>query len=579
MNQKNKKYLIKLNQYLSYGYKLADKNLCNKYSNRFNITNEAAFQIIRRVMPVIMHLFFDKLLNIADTNKIENRSKKIAPLNYYFSTIQELEKALCDSKLHFSIKKYLNDNIYRSKMKESINQKFTLNKNYIIKNNLYLIDRFFLYKFFFKVEFFIYKYIPFCNRVPTLHLSLITPSFYSRGLFTYFFKNIDIDFTYSNSKKNKCDRDTFFKNILPKVFFENFVNEFKLKISNINKLEILFNEFCSNLFPIIFFEDFRENFKKANNIIKQSSKKVILASGNFSSENIFILAAAKNNNFKIIKAQHGGYEGYIDDNPVYHEMEYITADYYLTWGWKSKSKYENLMKKVKLIPLPSPWLSDRKKLFEKIFKNKDDGNTNFLYMPSKLIEYRSLPFGSNNLLKIDNSKSSEIFLKLIRCLEELKYDTQCKFYSPLDYMLYNKLTHFEKINYRVIKFSNSFDKGLNPDDLKQIDLVIWDLPGTGLLECIACDIPTILFFNQDTMQINDCSKKYFHGLKEVGIVCKNIKEFKKSMDEFNTYQNSWLKDIKRKRAINNFKNQYALTDSNWKIKWKNKIICLSKARI
>lgn len=579
MEQKNKKYLIKLNQYLSVGYKLADKNLCYKYRDRFNIKEEAAFQITRRVMPVIIHLFFEKLLHITNSNKIENFSKKITPLNHSFSTIQELENALHNSKLHFCIEKYLNDNIYQRKIKGNQKQQITLNKNYTTQNNLYIIDRLFLYKFFFKLEIFIYRFIPFLNRIPTLHMSQISPSFYSRGLFTYFFKNIDFNFTSSSSKKIKKERVTFFQNILPKVFFENFVNNFKLKISNINKLEVLFNEFCAKLFPIIFFEDFRENFKKADNIIKQSSKKIILASGNFSSENIFILAAAKNNQFKIIKAQHGGYEGYIDENPVYHEMVYMTADYYLTWGWKSKSKYKNLIKKVKLIPLPSPWLSDRKKLFEKIFKNKKNINSSFLYMPSKLIEFRSLPFGSNNLLKIDNTKSSKIFLKLIKCLEELKYNTTCKFYSPLEYEYYNKLSHFKKNDYKIVKFSDSFDKGLNPDNLKKIDLVIWDLPGTGFLECIACDIPTILFFNQDTMQINDHSKKYFHDLKEVGIFCENIKEFKESLNQFTINNNSWLNDLKRKKAIKNFNNQFALTDSNWKLKWKNKIFCLSEGRI
>ena len=64
--------------------------------------------------------------------------------------------------------------------------------------------------------------------------------------------------------------------------------------------------------------------------------------------------------FKIIKIQHGGYEGYVDQIPRYYEIEYASADYFFSWGWTDLVDKKDKLN-MKILPMPSPWLSERKK--------------------------------------------------------------------------------------------------------------------------------------------------------------------------------------------------------------------------
>lgn len=576
MKNNNKLYLTKLNNYLSEVYNVADKNFCRMFSKKFNINETSALLISRRVLPILIHLFFDKLIKINSKNKTVKEFKKIKIFNLKvnINRVQELESFLMQPFLHTELEKILNNYLYHEKLNKEI---YSLNneKGIAYKNNLYVIKNYILYKFFFKLENFFLKSLPFLGRLPSLHLSQLSSAFYKKGLFIKFFKNIDYEFTTIDNKNNLLNREVFFQKILPIHCFEKFITIFEINVSSPHLLNNLFHQFLQTLFPKIFFEDFIINFDKALDILEKSSKKIILTSGSFSTSNVFLLSAAKEYDYKIIKIQHGGYEGYVEEQPLYEEMEYITSDVYLTWGWRKISNKKNF-KRTKFLPLPSPWLSERKEYFKKFLMKTNSKAPKILYMTSKLTSFRSSPYGKNNTVMSDQKISIKIFYEILNILNKNKYKTDCKFFDIESYHGYNKFINFQNNNFKFIKFLKNFNKGLEPKLLLEYDLILWDLPGTGFLECIACDIPTILFNDQSVMKHNHFSQIFFKELENVGVFCKSFLDLKNCLSNFFLNKNVWFECNQRKKAIKKFKNEYARVDTNWWEVWRKELKDLSQ---
>ena len=242
------------------------------------------------------------------------------------------------------------------------------------------------------------------------HISQLQSSFYSKGWYLYFLKNLDYDFKSNNVNINHTKRKTFFSSVLPVSFFNKFIIKFNLKGLSPDFVHKVFHDFFISSFPISFFENFQDNFNEASLRLMYTKKKIILCSGDYSTRSIFLNCAAKNKKFKIIKIQHGGYEGYSNYLPRYNEIEYATADYFLSWGWKEiVGKKKN--QKIKVIPMPSPWLSDRKLYFAETNQNFNSKKYDILFMPSKILDFQTSPFDINNINFLNKKKISLILKK------------------------------------------------------------------------------------------------------------------------------------------------------------------------
>ena len=90
---------------------------------------------------------------------------------------------------------------------------------------------------------------------------------------------------------------------------------------------------------------------------------------------------------------------------------------------------------------------------------------------------------------------------------------------------------YDEKKYKVIK---KIDKGFDEELLKHSNLILWNQPGTGFLECISAQIPTMVFWTRLSTEEEGWARDIFEKLEKVGIVhsntttlVKEIKIFKK----------------------------------------------------
>ena len=82
-----------------------------------------------------------------------------------------------------------------------------------------------------------------------------------------------------------------------------------------------------------------------------------------------------------------------------------------------------------------------------------------------------------------------------------------------------------------VKFIKNFDKGLNENIFSEANVILFDQPGTGFLECLTYDVPVMVLWKRNFCEPNSISNKYFNNLAKVGIIHYNekslISEYKK----------------------------------------------------
>ena len=130
----------------------------------------------------------------------------------------------------------------------------------------------------------------------------------------------------------------------------------------------------------------------------------------------------------------------------------------------------------------------------------------------------------------------------------------------------SEITHTANGKYSLI---DNIDKGLTEELLLSCAVVVWDDASTGLYECWAGQIPTLLY------RPRACSKdiigdEMFRSLNGVGLAYKDPNKLAKAVSEIISIgYDVWLdaKDNRRK-VLNEVMTKFAFTDDNWPYSWK-----------
>ena len=116
--------------------------------------------------------------------------------------------------------------------------------------------------------------------------------------------------------------------------------------------------------------------------------------------------------------------------------------------------------------------------------------------------------------------------------------------------------------------ADRFDKGLTYELLNKCQLVLWDQPGTGFLECISAGIPTLILWSRLNCEEEEWCIVDFTRLEEVGLIHRTLQSLMNEIQRFLIDPTAWMKDSQRKLAVENFSNKYALTDNKWWRSWR-----------
>ncbi|WP_243394717.1 hypothetical protein [Leptospira adleri] len=309
------------------------------------------------------------------------------------------------------------------------------------------------------------------------------------------------------------------------------------------------------------------NFKKAKSKIEGGYKKYLISSGDGDARSTFVIAAAKSIGHKIIKAQHGGHYGYLRDISPVIESELPSADIFLTWGWTKMHEGKQL-EHIKTIPLPSPWLSERKKYWKDV-KAGRTGEYDVLWMPQMMKRFTGAPQGGSSIRKDVIHEFSKYMIDFIQKTTENKIKVYAKPYNPLTVALLNHTySRLKEIGGEYYTCSETFDKGLTKNLIERCKIVLWDQPGTGFLECLSSEIPTMILWDRLYCEEESWTEDSFKKLEEVGVIHRTSESLVNEIVEFKRNTSAWSENSRRKKACSEFSAQFALTSKRWAKEWK-----------
>ncbi|EMO59012.1 hypothetical protein LEP1GSC161_2938 [Leptospira santarosai str. CBC1416] len=121
--------------------------------------------------------------------------------------------------------------------------------------------------------------------------------------------------------------------------------------------------------------------------------------------------------------------------------------------------------------------------------------------------------------------------------------------------------------------ANAFLPKISQDEslisrMRNAKVVVIDHLATSYIECIALNIPTILYFKEDFFGYSDKFKPYLMSLKDAGIYHESSDFAVRFLNENYNQIENWWNSSKVQAARQNFLAEYGKIDKNWFSHWK-----------
>jgi putative transferase (TIGR04331 family) len=314
----------------------------------------------------------------------------------------------------------------------------------------------------------------------------------------------------------------------------------KIRSETINHSKDPFSKVVSKLLfkymPLSYLENYPRYINEAKNINWPQKPKFIFSSNSFFIDDFFkIWLAEKKEKFKtkFISGQHGGLF-FTSKFDFYQKHQAEVSDLILTWGY-NKKKYKSVF---------------NFKTTGKKIKFKKDGNLLFIhYAFSKFSSLHSIytGFSYSEYLKDQFNFIKRLDSRVRDCLVYRKY--------PYDFAWNNDLKSSLKNN---IKLDLIEDKNKNLyDSLSKSRICFVNLNSTVYLETLNLNFPTILFFNNRNMPINQKTKKYFDILKKAGIYFDDYEMAAKKINQIWDNVDNWWYNKSVQKAVNIFCDKFS----------------------
>jgi len=249
---------------------------------------------------------------------------------------------------------------------------------------------------------------------------------------------------------------------------------------------------------------------------------------------------------RLVGVQHGGSYGMsLDIPPETHELE--ISDRYFVNGWASD-------KPAKCHDLPDPRMSA---LFPDRW-NPESKDILFLSTGQYYLLYRfhSCPVCDQWLEYADWEK--RFFGKLGERLKDVLFRPY-----PHEYGL--RLTDRLKAIYPELRCDDRSKRIYSR--LKNTRITVIDHSGTGMLETLSADLPTILFWNPNHWEIRPEARSKFELLRSAKILWDTPEEAAAHLLRVYDKVEEWWRGRSVQDARLEFVNRFALTDPQWVTKW------------
>lgn len=254
---------------------------------------------------------------------------------------------------------------------------------------------------------------------------------------------------------------------------------------------------------------------------------------------------------RLVALQHGGgYGVYRFTSMERHEKR--VSDSYFVWGWGGSNGPHS--KNV-----PAPQLSVLTRRSRKDSSSQEDpilfvATTNPLYF----YRFFSTPQGS---------QMEDYFQWQFRFLQALPTPLRRRILfrpqrnPPYPHGLQERLSE----RFPDLRWDNG---STFHQSMRRSSLAVMDHLGTPVLESLAADRPTLLFWNPQRWEVREEAKPYFDALRDAGILWNSPEEAAAALEKVAGTLSEWWADPKIRQARENFVNRYALSQGNWAAQWR-----------
>jgi putative transferase (TIGR04331 family) len=271
---------------------------------------------------------------------------------------------------------------------------------------------------------------------------------------------------------------------------------------------------------------------------------------NFNEPFKYFAAEAREKGSRLVSVQHGGgYGMFRFSGPELHESR--IGDSYLVWGWARSGGRTHR-------DLPRPAVSSPRSVNGGTGRGDD-----VLFVatahPRYLYRFHSMPVGSQWL---------DYFDWEVRFLGGLSNRLR----SAILFRPYGH-DYGHAVRERMVeRFADlRWDDGRPfQKRLRQSRLVVIDHCGTGYLEALAANVPTLLFWDPERWEMRAEAEPYFHDLRRVGILSDSPEAAAAKMSEVYDDPWSWWGGVALQGVREAFVSRYALAREDW-------VDCWSKA--
>jgi putative transferase (TIGR04331 family) len=302
-------------------------------------------------------------------------------------------------------------------------------------------------------------------------------------------------------------------------------------------------------FPTLYLEGFEDFLEKNLSFGKTIPKVLMSATGWYSNENLKFLAAYwGEKRAKLCGSQHGGLYGTAKwMPPERHEVE--ITDRFFSWGWVSPGE-----KSIK--PVANPKISC-------LAAKRRNGRSkkHFLLVATSLPRY---------LYRFHSTPVAELFEEYLAWRNLFLRDL-----TPANRS--NILVRLNPLDYRRDQRERLSDEfpDLRFDDhrvgflsrLEETQIAIIDNPITTMLESLARDIPTLLFWHPSYWELREEARPFFEKLAEVGIWHSDPRVAARFLNRISGAPGIWWGAPKTRAARGAFVNRFAMGDRQWAKNW------------
>lgn len=313
------------------------------------------------------------------------------------------------------------------------------------------------------------------------------------------------------------------------------------KKNNSNKnLENLLIAMMFHTLPVCYLEGFDDLKKIADKQSWPKKPKFIFTSNNFDTDEIFKFWTANKVEcgYKYIVGQHGN--NYGTYRYMYPSLEEITADKFLTWGWKDGLKQH-----------APAFILKRSGIKNKLYDSKGQ---------LLLIELCQL----HRITTWDNYAEFGIYFEeqqkfVFNLTDELKRNLIIRLHPDYKNHKWQELDRWRLFDPKLnIETGNIHINKL----IAKSRIIIHSYDSTGILETLSQNIPTLAFWQNGFDHLRESAKPYYQVLLDVGIihfssisVAKKVNQIWENIDEW------WFsQSVQEARRV--FCNNYARTSKN-----------------